>query len=180
MSKKSLQDQLLNAGLVSENKAKQMRSEKRKKKKQKGNDAVASDAALSVQQKKQAQAEKDRQLNEEQKKSAETQALLHQIKHLIEQNHEALPPPDEAIPYHFSYQGKVKTLYISSEQKNKLIAAKLAIAIVMDQFYLVSVQTADKLKQRSPQSVAVLLSEEPKTQENDDYKGFEVPDDLIW
>lgn len=178
MKNKSLQDQLLGAGLVTESKAKQVRSEKRKKNKQPGKKTEHSEAKDSLQQQKIIQAEKDKRLNEQRKKAAEKQQLSHQIKQLVDQDHEPIVNDDKVVAYRFNDNGAVKTLYISIDQKNRVASGKLAIIWVLGKYYLVNKATAEKIRLRDETAVKVLFDEEEKR--DDDYQGYEIPDDLMW
>ncbi|MCK5478167.1 MAG: DUF2058 family protein, partial [Methylococcales bacterium] len=115
MKNQSLQDQLLNAGLTNNTKAKQIRAEKRKqiKKQQKNKVEVIDEAKQLVQEAKAKQIEKDKLLNQQRNQEAEKKQIANQIFQLIELN--KLPKDEDGIAYNFTDQNKVKVIYISEE-----------------------------------------------------------------
>jgi uncharacterized protein len=182
MKNLSLQDQLLKAGLTTEAKVKQTKSEKRKQSKQqrKNNVAVVDEAKQQAIENKARQAEKDRLLNEQRKLQAEQQQIANQVKQLIDSNKLPLAEGDDGIAYHFNDAGKVKTLYIDSEIRNKIISGKLAIVKQGQQYDVVPASVAEKIRDRDEHAVALLFSADNEVQVDDVYKGYEVPDDLMW
>lgn len=180
MKNQSLQDQLLNAGLSNKTKAKQVRAEKRKqsKKQQKNNVNVVDETKLRVQETKAKQIEKDKKLNAQRNKEAENKQIANQIIMLINLN--KLPKDDEGIAYNFTDQNKVKIIYISDEVRNKIIAGKLAIVKAKSGYEVVPIEVAEKIKQRNEQVVIVQFSNESNEVVDDEYQGYEIPDDLMW
>lgn len=180
MKNLSLQDQLLKAGLTNDTKVKQLRTEKRKqaKKKQKNKVELIDETKLLVQQAKAQQLEKDRLLNEQRNKEVEKKQIANQIIQLIDLN--KLPKDEDGIAYHFTDQNKVKSIYISEQLRNKIIAGKLAIVKAKASYEVVAAEVAEKIKQRNEQLVIVLFTEKTEQHEDDDYQGYEIPDDLMW
>ncbi|MCK5121753.1 MAG: DUF2058 domain-containing protein [Methylococcales bacterium] len=181
MKNLSLQDQLLKAGLTNDNKIKQVRAEKRKqtKKLNKNKVAVVDEAKQLAQEAKTKQIEKDKALNEQRNKEAEKKHIANQIIQLIELN--KLPKDQEAdIAYNFTDQNKVKVIYVSEDIRNKIIAGRLAVVKAKLSYEVVAVEVANKIKQRNESVVIVLFSEQADTIEDDEYQGYEIPDDLMW
>lgn len=180
MKNLSLQDQLLKAGLTNETKAKQVRAEKRKqtKKQQKNKVEVVNEAKELLQDSKAKQIEKDKLLNEQRNKEAEKKQLVNQIFQLIDLN--KLPKDEEGNAYNFTDQNKVKTIYISDEIRSQIIAGKLAIVKSKTSYEVVPAQVAEKIKQRDEQVIIVLFTDTTESSEQDEYQGYEIPDDLIW
>lgn len=181
MKNLSLQDQLLKAGLSSDAKAKKIRSDKRKqtKKQQKNKVEIVDEAKQLLEEAKAKQLEKDKQLNQQRNMEAEKKQLANQILQLIELN--KLPKDEDGIAYNFTDQNKVKVIYISEEIRNKIIAGGLAIVKSRENYEVVVAEVAKKIKQRDVQTVIVLF--EGKTNdmsEDTEYKGYEIPDDLMW
>jgi uncharacterized protein YaiL (DUF2058 family) len=81
----SLQDQLLNSGLIKKDKANKAKKEKYKQSKQQRNSKTTqTDEATLLAQKTLAEKQaKDLQLNQQQKEAAEKKAIVAQIKRLI-------------------------------------------------------------------------------------------------
>jgi len=180
MKKLSLQEQLLKAGLINETKAKQVRSEKRKqiKRQQKNKIKIVNEAKLLDQKNKAKQLEKDKLLNEQRNEELEKKQIANQIVQLVDLN--KLAKDDEGIAYNFTDQNKVKVIYISADIRNKIIAGKLAIVKLNDTYEVVPAEVAEKIKQRNEQLIIVLFSKKIDLSEDDQYQGYEIPDDLMW
>lgn len=178
--KLSLQEQLLQAGLASAAKAKQIKSEKSKEAKlQKHNNVpIVDNAALLAQKAKQEQLAKDRELNALQKQQAEQKAITAQIKQLIELNRKPQDQED-GIPYRFNDNNKIKTLYVNETTRQQLINGKLAVVRLDKRYDLVAADIAEKIKLRDASCVIVLNTIEDK-RTDDPYAAYQVPDDLVW
>ncbi len=179
MKNLSLQDQLLKAGLTNETKAKQARAEKRKqvKKQQKNKVEEVNEAKQLLQETKAKQVEKDKLLNEQRNINADKKQIENQILQLINLN--KLPIEDDGNAYNFTDQNKVKTIYINDETRQHIIAGKLAIVKSKTRYEVVPAPVAEKIMQRGEQFVIVLFTENTENSD-DDYQGYEIPDDLIW
>ncbi len=180
MAKLSLQDQLLKAGLANETKAKQVRAEKRKqtKKQQKNKVEQVNVAQQQLQETKAKQQEKDRLLNEQRNKEAEKKQISNQILQLVNLN--KLPKDGEdAIAYNFNDKNTVKTVYVEDNIRSQIIAGKLAIVKVAHSYEVVPAQVAEKISQRDADAVIVLFKEKDQSVD-DEYKDYEIPDDLMW
>ncbi len=180
MKNLSLQDQLLKAGLTSETKAKQVRAEKRKqtKKQQKNKVEVVNEAKQKLLETKEKQLEKDRLLNQKRNAEAEKKQIINQIYQLIDLN--KLPQDKDGMAYNFTDQNKVKVIYISDEVKNHIISGKLAIVKSKSNYEVVPVPVAEKIKQRDEKVIIVLFTDSVEATEDNEYQGYEIPDDLMW
>ena len=180
MKNLSLQDQLLKAGLTNETKAKQVRTEKRKqtKKQQKNKVEVVNEAKQSLQESKAKQIEKDKLLNEQRNKEAEKKQIANQILQLIDLN--KLPKDDEGTAYNFTDQNKVKVIYINDVVRKQIISGKLAIVKSKANYEVVPAPVAEKIKQRDEKIIIVLFTENTELSVEDEYQGYEIPDDLMW
>ncbi len=179
MKNLSLQDQLLKAGLTNETKAKQARAEKRKqvKKQQKNKVEVVNEAKQLLQETKTKQVEKDKLLNQQRNISADKKQIENQILQLINLN--KLTDEGEGNAYNFTDQNKVKTIYISDKTRQHIVAGKLAIVKSKTRYEVVPAPVAEKIMQRGEQFVIVLFTENTENLD-DEYQGYEIPDDLIW
>ncbi len=178
----SLQDQLLKAGLVDKQKAKQAQTEKRRKAKQKKKkgSVVVSEVQQQVQQSKQDQLSKDQSLNQEQQAILTQKADKAKIKQMLEQH--SIKDYRGELDYNFTYEGKVKRLAIDLKTQKSLARGILAICVREDKFYLIVDKVALKLAEVDP---AVLVQhntdvEVSEMDEDDPYAGYEIPDDLMW
>ncbi len=176
----SLQDQLLQAGLVDKRKAKKLNKEQRKEAKVRHKGPLQPDenkeqAKRALQEK----ADRDRQLNKQQQAEAQRKAIKAQIIQLIQMNRIARERGD--IAYQFKDGNTIKKLYVTQQLQKDLINGRLAIAKLANGYELLPAPAAEKILQRDA-SVIVLLNrdERPMVDEDDPYAAFQIPDDLMW
>ncbi len=179
MTKLTLQEQMLKAGLVSSKKmAKVQRTAKKSR-------VQAREAREAVEENKKAQIERDKQLSEQQKQAALAKEFKAQIKQLIEMNRITLSRGD--IGYNFTDGNLIKKIYVDKTTQAQLISGRLAIARLAtdnsaeSEYAIIPASVADKIAQRDA-SYIVLRSElsEQAKDEDDPYADFVVPDDLMW
>lgn len=178
---KSLQDQLLNIGVASEKQAKKIKADKRKQKKQqqhKKQQSTVNENQVAARKAALEKAEKDKRLNQQKQKLAEQQATEAQIKQLIEANKKL--QGDEEIQYHFVMDNKVKTAYVDEAIKAQLVKGKLAIVVCEHGFQVIDLDAAEKIKIRKPEIVFIPDPNASEVSEDDEYKDFQIPDDLMW
>lgn len=177
----SLREQLLKAGLTTEQDVKRVKTElkrgsKGKGKKKKGATGRQDEAARRHAA---AQAEKrarDQALNREREAERKRQADEHAARELVIQ-HEIPHGQDGDIPFNFTYGQKIKQIYVNAEQQKQLAAGTLAIARTRGRFRLVPREIAERVKPRAPFLVAFLHeggSDDPA------YEEHPIPDDLMW
>ncbi|HEY8569721.1 DUF2058 domain-containing protein [Microbulbifer sp.] len=179
----SLQDQLLKAGLVDGKKAKQISKEKRKQNKvaKKSGDVQVDETKLAAEQARAAKIARDRELNAQREAAAQQKAIAAQIKQLIERNKQPKGANGQSdIAYHFTFDKKVKKLYVSAAVQDHLIAGRLVIVGEGEHFELVPRVIADKIAERNPQMVVQPPEKATPVDEDDPYAGYEIPDDLMW
>jgi hypothetical protein len=179
----SLQDQLLRAGLADAGKAKQLDKEKRKQAKvarRAGTELIDEDKEAA----REARAEKarrDRELNQALNSKAQRKAINAQIKQLIENN--KLEKGRGEVGFNFTDGKKVKKLYIGEREQQQLSLGRLAIVKQGDQYEILPRPVADKISERDADRVIVCAeSTDPalSEREQDWYKEYEIPDDLMW
>lgn len=179
MTKLTLQEQMLKAGLVSSKKmAKVQRTVKKSK-------AQAREAREAVEENKKAQIERDKQLSEQQKQVALSKEYKAQVKQLIEMNRVDISRGD--IGFNFTDGNLIKKISVDKLTQSQLISGRLAIArLVADnsgesQYAIIPASVADKIAQRDASSIVLnsALSQEEQDEE-DPYADFKVPDDLMW
>ncbi len=130
----SLQDQLLGAGLIKKQKAKNIQTAKKKAVKQsRANKTELVDEAAELARKaQQEQRHKSQKLNEQLKREAEKKAILAQIRQIIEINQIANAPDkmsDDALTsYNFTDDTKIKTLHVSPQNHDLISRGIIAIA----------------------------------------------------
>lgn len=176
----SLQDQLLKAGLADEKKAKSIRNEKRKQRKQQPKGAVqVNETELRARRAREEKAERDRQLNLKRQQEAEQKAIQAQIRQLVETNR--LDRSRGETSYQFVHDKKIKKLYVDDTMADQLARGRLAIIFVDDRYEIVAEGVARKIAERDETAVVVLHDRKQDDVGDDDpYAGYEIPDDLMW
>ena len=179
MTKLTLQEQMLKAGLVSSKKmAKVQRTAKKSR-------VQAREAREAVEENKKAQIERDKQLSEQQKQAALSKEYKAQIKQLIEMNKITITRGD--IGYNFTDNNLIKKVYVDKVTQSQLIKGRLAIARLTaesgndSEYAIIPAVVANKIAQRDASYIVLNceLSQEAKD-EDDPYADFVIPDDLMW
>lgn len=179
MAKLTLQEQMLQAGLVTSKKmAKVQRTAKKSR-------VQAREAREAVEENKKAQLERDKQLSEQQKQVALSKEYKAQVKQLIEMNKIEIVKGD--IAFNFTDNNVIKQVMVDKTTQKQLISGRLAIArLVIDNsdvngYAIIPAVVADKITQRDVESIVLnnALSEEA-LDEDDPYAEFQIPDDLMW
>lgn len=179
MTKLTLQEQMLKAGLVSSKKiAKVQRTAKKSR-------VQAREAREAVEENKKAQLERDKQLSEQQKQAALSKEYKAQVKQLIEMNRVDISKGD--IGFNFTDNNLIKKIVVNKTIQAQLISGRLAIARLvvnnsgMSEYAIIPASVADKIAQRDADSIVLnsALSHEEQDEE-DPYADFKVPDDLMW
>src|SRR5690606_17428556 len=178
----SLCDQLLKAGLVNEKQVKEAEKQARRPPPRKAPKAARGQQPSSAAQKAQAaKAERDRELNRRKAEKAEARARVAQVKQSVDQ-HRVQPTGDDGDRCNCHEQAKIKRLYVTADQRLKIADGSLVIVRYGRNFALIPPAAVDKVRERDPNAVVNLdAATSARADELDDaYKGFEVPDDLMW
>lgn len=175
-----LQEQLLKAGLVNKAKAAQVVREQAKKKKGKG-PAAPSAEQLEVQRLQAEKAEHDRAIAAARNAQVRTNEAQAQIRQIIEAHK---VERDGEIAYRFTDGEKIKDVLVNEALRAQLAAGTLVIARHGDHYELVPRAAADKIIERDPSAIVLDHAHEAasgdSTADDEFYRQFEVPDDLIW
>lgn len=176
----SIQEQLLKAGLITEQRIKESRSDKRKTVKQTGkrestaNEEARRAAAAASEEK----ARRDKELNRQRQEESERRARENEIRQLIHTHRVVREGAD--IAFNFADGGALKRLYVNKDQQARLVDGRLAV-VRQDAFYeLVPAEIAERVAARNPALVLVHNRPERKPDADDPYAEFQVPDDLMW
>lgn len=172
---KSLQDQLLKAGLVTAHKAKQIKHEKHTLNKQ---PQVADEIKQLARQAQAEKVQRDRDNNRLQQQEAELKAVAAQIQQLIRQHR--LDLSNGEIAYQFADDNKIKKIFITAAQRQQLAQGQLGIVKYETTYELVPAEIAEKIRQRDSGAVLALLSRQTAETTDQSYAGYDIPDDLIW
>lgn len=182
----SLQDQLLKAGLVDKNKANKLKKETRKKARVARNSgaSIENEATAAARRQAAIRTERDLELNVKKQKELDRKAVIAQIKQLIEMNR--LDTGNGEIPYRFTYENKVKNIYLSEDLKKQLCGGRLAIVSFLKnknrKFEIVPAPVAKKIAQRDESYLVQLndIADKDENEEDDAYPEYKIPDDLMW
>ena len=183
----SLFDQLKKSGLASKSQAHKARAEKRKQK------AGPNTNDQEIEQARQQKRERDQQLNAQRKADADRKALDAQIKQLIQAHQQSkgvvVPSQDseggngqgaESVDYHFVEDSKVKTIQVSKIVQQQLTRGQLAVVKLSNGYELIPIVIAEKILSRNPQWFVARNAPVDVEGEDDPYKDYQVPDDLLW
>jgi len=179
----SLQDQLLKAGLIDTKKAKQANKEKRKETNvaRRSAEPVVDQVKQSAEQVRLEKAERDRELNRQREEALQQKAIAAQIKQLIENHRQSKEAGKGDVEYNFTDGKLIKKIRVSSLVQEQIVRGILAVVKLGDGYELVPRIVADKIAQRDEKAVIVANT---KTQnhvdEDDPYKDYVIPDDLMW
>ncbi len=180
---KSLQEQLMGSGLIDKRKAKTLKKEKQTelKRRPKGH-ALENKEKEYLEKLKQEKIEKDKELNRIKVLELEKKALKAQVKQLISTNE--IKRHSGEVSFQFTDNKKIKRIYLDQEQYEHLAKGLLAIATIDEEYLLVPKLVAKKVIERDEEAICYLyekeLNNEQEGEEEDPYKGFEIPDDLMW
>ncbi len=174
-----LQEQLLKAGLVNKAKAAQAAREQAKRHKGKG-PAAPSPEQLEAKRLHEEKVERDRALaaqHNAQARVSEARAQIHQIveAHKVKREGE--------IAYRFTDGSAIKDVLVNEALRAQLARGSLVIVRHDQGYELLLRGAADKVYERDATMIVLDHGggETASTDSDDDYyKQFEVPDDLIW
>lgn len=171
----SLKDQLLKAGLADNKKARRAEHEKRQEKR----DPNAKSAADLAQEALAQKIEKDRELNRLKQEEQEQKALGAQIRQLVASHRISRQGGD--VSFQFTEGKKIKKLYVTAQQQDQLARGQIAIISLDEQHELVPTVVAEKIAQRNAGCVVLLNNrQDSDAPEDDPYKDYPIPDDLMW
>ncbi|WP_416397935.1 DUF2058 domain-containing protein [Allohahella sp. A8] len=163
---KSLQEQLMQAGLVDSKKAKSIKQEKRKATKQapkpKKSEKVDTAAEMAARRREEQQA-RDRARAQQDSVLRKRQECTAQVRQMVETNRvkhgqEAGLREDAEVPFQFVDQRKVKKIRVDRAQQGALQRGQLAIVTSKGRYELVPAETAQRIIDRE-QALNVLLAE---------------------
>ena len=121
---------------------------------------------------------RDQALSRKQQEKAQKKALQAQIKQLIEQNR--LPQVESDEPYNFVDDSKIRRITLNAANRGALTRSELCIVRHEGRYDLVPAAIAARIRERDPTAVVTIVAASETAPVDDAYKGFEVPDDLIW
>ncbi len=182
----SLQDQLLNAGLIDGKKAKKANKEKRKQANvdRRSKEVKVDETKVAAETARAAKIAKDKALNLQREEQAQQKAIAAQIKQLI-QNHSKPKLDRESkteVEYNFTDGTTIKKMMVSGSVQRQIVNGILTITRLEGAYHLVPTMVADKIAQRDDSFIVVTNTAPAQEQEAEDdpYKDYVIPDDLMW
>lgn len=179
----SLQDQLLKAGLIDPKKAKQANKEKRKEANvaRRSNEEQVDEIKVSAEQARAEKAERDRELNRQRDLELQQKAIAAQIKQLIENHRQKKGAGEGDVEYNFTDGKLIKKIRVSKTVQEQIVRGVLAVVKLGEGYELVPRIVADKIAQRDESAIVVANTKSAQQVEEDDpYKDYVIPDDLMW
>ncbi|MBW5406431.1 DUF2058 domain-containing protein [Morganella morganii] len=179
MTKLTLQEQMLKAGLVTSKKMDKVRRTAKKSRVQ------AREAREAVEENKKAQLERDKQLSEQQKQAVLSREYKARVKQLIEMNRIIISKG--SIDFNFTDNNVIKSITVDKTTQSQLISGRLAIARLSTEnssvyeYAIIPAVVADKITQCDAESIVLnnALAQD-EADEDDLYADFKIPDDLMW
>ncbi|GMM87256.1 DUF2058 domain-containing protein [Vibrio fortis] len=172
MAKLTLQEQMLKAGLVNEKKLKKAKKGSKKSRVQ------AREAKAAAEENRLAQQAKDKELNQQMKEKQLSKEIKAQVKQLIAMN--KIEQKDGEIKYNFTDGTLVKHLYVEELTQKQLSKGILSIARDGEGYVIIPTSVANKIAMRDEESIVDTQAASEEVDEDDPYKDFVVPDDLMW
>lgn len=174
----ALREQLLKAGLTTEQDVKKARTQQKRagkggKKRKEQSQPVRTEAERRQAEKR----ARDRTLNREREAERQRQADEHAARELVIK-HEVPHGKDGDIGFNFTYGNRIKQIYVNAEQQKKLAEGTLAIARTRGRFRLLPREIAERVKPKAPFLIAYL--DEGGGQDDPAYEEHPIPDDLVW
>jgi uncharacterized protein YaiL (DUF2058 family) len=175
-----LQEQLLKAGLVNKAKAAQVVREQAKKHKGKG-PAAPSAEHVEAQRLQAEKAERDRAIAAERNAQARAHEAQAQVRQIVEAHK---VKREGEIAYRFTDGVAIRSVLVNEALRAQLATGTLVIVRQGDGYELLPRAAADKVIERDAAMIVLDhgRAEAGSANAPDDeyYKQFEVPDDLVW
>ena len=177
----SLRDQLIAAGLGTKKQAKEATQAKRAPSRHQppplSAQQIAANKALA------AKNARDKELNRRQQEKAAMKARRAEIKQLIEQYR--LPPVESDEHFNFTDGNRLARLPVTAALREQLINGTVVIVRYEGHYAMVPQEAAARIRERD-EDVVVTHDAGPSSAgstggtDDDPYKDFVVPDDLVW
>ena len=95
--------------------------------------------------------------------------------------HYRQPRAGGEIAYNFSDRGVIKKILVTARLRDQLIRGQLVIVRSGQHYELVPVAAAERIKSRDAEPIVVWNTPAADVPAEDDpYKDFPIPDDLMW
>ena len=178
----SLREQLLKAGLVSEEQVQKADRDQRRQQYQapRGRKKPTGPSPQELAARKAAaeKATRDAELNRRKQEKAERKAKFAQIRQLVEQHH--VPRVETDDYYNFQDGVRISRISVTPELRTRLIKGELAIVRNEGRYAFVPAAVADQIRERVERAVIHHNRPGAAPDPDDPYKDHVVPADLVW
>jgi uncharacterized protein len=175
-----LQEQLLKAGLVKKSKVAEVVREQNRQRHSKAAPSETPDQ-IDARRLQAERAERDRALAAERNAQARANEQRAQVRQIVE-CHKVASAGE--IDYRFTDGDKIRSVLVNTALRAQLAKGALVIARHDSGYALIPRAAADKVRERDPAMIVLdhASAQPADTQDGDDdhYRQFQVPDDLIW
>ncbi len=175
-----LQEQLLKAGLAKKSKLDQVAREQAKQRNAKSAPAPSTDHG-DAERVRLEKVERDRALSSERNTHARALELRAQVRQIVELNK---LKPDGEIDYRFTHGGVIHSVLVTDGVRRQLASGSLVIARHDSSYAIIPRAAAEKVEARDASMIALdhRRTPPPASDASDDdyYRQFKVPDDLVW
>lgn len=178
----SLRDQLLKAGLVTEQQAQKAEREQRQKEytapRGRKKPTGPTPQELAAQRAAAEKAAKDAELNRRKQEKLERKAKFAEIKQLVAAHQ--VPRVETDDFYNFTDGANIKRVPVNPALRQQLVSGALAIVRCEGRYAFVPAAVGEQIRARVER--ALIHHNKPSAAPSDDdpYKDYVVPDDLVW
>lgn len=178
----SLRDQLLKAGLVSEQQVAKAERDQRQKQyaapRGRSKPTGPTPQQLAAQKAAAEKAAKDAELNRRKQEKLDRRAKFAEIRQLVASNQ--VPRVETEDFYNFQDGPQIRRIEVNPDLRAKLVRGDLAIVRSEGRYAFVPAAVGEQIGSRVPKALLHLNRPEARPADDDPYKDYVVPDDLIW
>ena len=167
--------------MVNKQKAKEAKTQKRKKAKavRKGQEKQDDTLQKDIQKQQAEKQAKDLELNQQRQQELDAKAAIAKVKQMISQLH--LKDYQGEKEFNYVLDGKIKTLLVDAITHNALTKGRIGICRFEDQVSLLPAEAVSKIAEVDDKYLLLLNDNQPvEVDEDDPYADFQIPDDLMW
>jgi uncharacterized protein len=173
----SLRDQLIAAGLVTKKHSREAQQPKRPPPRHQSR--PPSHSAAAAERARQLKEEQDRELNRRKQEKAAAKARRQEIRQIVEQHR--LPKIESDDYFNFVDGTTLHRICVDAAQRAQVLQGQAVIVRYGIHYALVPKEIAPRILERDPKAIVPFDTAAPApSDENDPYKDFKVPDDLMW
>jgi uncharacterized protein YaiL (DUF2058 family) len=179
----SLRDQLLQAGLVSQEQVQRAEREQRQQqfKEPRGKSRKPpgpNPAQLAAQKAAAEKAARDAEANRRKQEKLDRRARYAEIKQLV--NAHQLPRVESEDFYNFQDEAQIRRIEVNPALRAQLVGGQVAIVRCEGRYAFVPAAVGEQIGARAAKALLHLNKPEARPADDDPYKDFQVPDDLMW